>query len=303
MGKGNKPLLIPKLTLLKSLQSLGDFNVKINHSIGSIAFLLTTPLVTGLSIGIVPSNAAIIAGSAAEVSMDNFSHRPTDTGTLTNTNTQAIANEGIVISEANANAVFVSNCQQLLAANLSQSTVQGEGSNYSGLSQSQAAVIGDFSIDAKETFSFTIQAILNLFTYVDNPESERASAQGSISFSLIDTVSNILLDSFQLGIGLDSFKGPELGLSSNLTGNFNPTQVSFGFLNQGNTKSLNLYTSGVYSRTFDNATNIRLVEVKNNLVLAESQPVPEAEPVPEPTTILGTAMFFGFLAKGRKLQK
>ena len=271
--------------------------MKINHSIGSIAFLFATPLVTGLSIGVAPSSAAIIAGSAAEVSMDNFSHRPTETGTSTNTNTQTIANQGVVISEANANAVFVSNCQQLFAANLSESTVKGDGSEYSGLAQSQAAVIGDFSIKAKETFSFTVQAILNLFTSVDNRQSERASAKGSISFSLIDTVSNILLDSFQLGIGLYSFKSPDLGVSYNLGGNFNPTQINFGFLNQGNTKSLNLYTSGVYSRTFDNATNIRLVEVKNNMVLAE------AESVPEPTTILGTVMFFGFLAKGRKLQK
>lgn len=277
--------------------------MKINHSIGSIAFLLSTPLVTGLSIGIAPSSAAIIAGSAAEVSMDNFSHRPTDTGTFANTNTLAIANKGVVTSEANANAVFVSNCQQLFAANLSESIVKGEGSEYSGLAQSQAAVIGDFSVNAKETFSFTVQAILNLFTYVDSPESERASAKGSISFSLIDTVSNILLDSFQIGFGLYSFKGPDLSLSYNLAGNFNPTQVSFGFLNQSNTKSLNLYTSGVYSRTFNNATNIRLVEVKNNLVLAEAQAVREAEPVPEPTTILGTAMFFGFLAKGKKLHK
>jgi len=277
--------------------------MKINHSIGSIAFLFATPLVTGLSIGTAPSSAAIIAGSAAEVSMENFSHRPTDTSTFTNTETQATANKGVVISKANANAVFVSNCQQLLAANLSESTVKGDGSEYSGLAQSQAAVIGDFSINAKETFSFTVQAILNLFTSVDNRQSERASTKGSISFSLIDTVSNILLDSFQLGIGLYSFKSPDLGLSYNLGGNFNPTQINFSFLNQGNTKSLNLYTSGVYSRTFDNATNIRLVEVKNNMVLVEGQPVPEAEPVPEPTTILGTAMFFGFLAKGRKLQK
>ena len=277
--------------------------MKINHSIGSIAFLFATPLVTGLSIGIAPSSAAIIAGSATEVSMKNFSHRPTDTSTFTKTETQTIANTGVVISEANANAVFVSNCQQLFAANLSESIVKGDGSEYSGLAQSQAAVIGDFSINAKETFSFTVQAILNFFTSVDDRQSERASTKGSISFSLIDTVSNLLLDSFQFGIGLYSFKSPDLGLSYNLGGNFNPTQINFSFLNQGNTKSLNLYTSGVYSRTFDNATNIRLVEVKNNMVLVETQPVPEAEPVPEPTTILGTAMFFGFLAKGRKLQK
>ncbi|MEG4408758.1 PEP-CTERM sorting domain-containing protein [Microcoleus sp. MON2_D5] len=276
--------------------------MKFNHSTGAIAFLLATPLVTGLTVGIAPSSAAIIAGSAAEVTIDDFSHRPTGTGTFTNTNTETRATRGFVISKANADAAFISNCHELLAANLSQSGVIGTGNNYSGLAKSQAAVIGDFSIKAKETFSFTVQTILHLLTSVTNPQSERASATGSISFALIDTVSNILLDSFQFGIGLHSFKAPELSLSYNLAGNFNPTQINFAFLAQGNTTSLSLYTSGVYSRTFDSTTNLKLVEVKNNIAGAQAQPVPQAEPVPEPTTILGTAMFFGFLTKRRKLK-
>ena len=266
--------------------------MKINHGIGSIAVLFATPLVTGLSVGIAPSSAAIIAGSAAEVSIDNLSHRPTDTGTFTNTYTQAIANKGAVISAANANAVFLSNCQQLLAANLSESTVKGEGSKYSGLAQSQAAIIGDFDLDAKETFSFTFQTFLRLLTSVDNPQSERASAQGNLSFLLIDTVSNILLDSFQLGGSLHSFKRGDLSLS--YSDSFNPTQINLDFLAQGNTKESVVYSSGEYSRTFDNATNLRLVEVNNNIA--------EAEAVPEPSTILGTAIFLGFLVKGKKLQ-
>ncbi|MBD1813362.1 PEP-CTERM sorting domain-containing protein [Microcoleus sp. FACHB-DQ6] len=276
--------------------------MKFHHSSGAIAFLLATPLVTGLTVGIAPSSAAIIAGSAAAVTLDNFSHRPNEIGTVTNTYTETIANTGSVISQANADAVFISNCHQLLAANLSQSGVIGSGNNYFGLAQSQAAVIGDFSIKAKETFSFTVQTILHLLTSVSNPQSERASATGSISFALIDTVSNLLLDSFQFGIGLHSFKAPELSLSYNLAGNFNPTQINFAFLAQGNTTSLSLYTSGVYSRTFDSTTNLRLVEVKNNMAVAQAQPLPQAQPVPEPTTILGTAMFFGFLTKRRKLK-
>ena len=59
-------------------------------------------------------------------------------------------------------------------------------------------------------------------------------------------------------------------------------------------KSL-LYTSGVYSRTFDSATNLRLVEVKNNITDAE------AEAVAEPSTLLGTAIFLGLFVKRRKL--
>lgn len=276
--------------------------MKFNHISRSIAFLLATPLVTSLSVGIAPSSAATIAGSAAAVTIDNFSHTPNDTGTVTNTYTQTIANTSSVISQAKAKAFFISNCHELLAGNLSESQVIGSGNNYFGLAQSQAAVIGDFSIKAEETFSFTVQTILHLLTSVSNPQSERASARGSISFALIDTVSNILLESFQFGIGLHSFKAPELSLSYNLAGNFNPTQINFAFLDQGNTTSLSLYTSGVYSRTFDSTTNLRLVEVKNNMAVAQAQPVPQAERVPEPTTILGTAMFFGFLTKRRKLK-
>ena len=255
-----------------------------------------------MTVGIAPISAAIITGYAAAVTLDNFSHRPNKTGTVTNTYTQTTANSGSVSSEDPADTVFISNSHELLAANLSQSKVIGSGNNYFGLAQSEAAVIGDFSIKAKETFSFTVETILHLLTSVSNPQSERASAKGSISFALIDTVSNLLLESFQFGIGVHSFKAPEVSLSYNLAGSFNPTQINFAFLAQGNTTSLSLYTSGVYSRTFDSTTNLRLVEVKKNMAVAQAQAVPEAEPVPEPTTILGTAMFFGFLTKRRKLK-
>jgi F0F1-type ATP synthase membrane subunit c/vacuolar-type H+-ATPase subunit K len=98
--------------------------MKLHHSTGAIAFLLATPLVTGLTVGIAPSSAAIIAGYAAAVTIDNFSHTPPETGTFTNTYTQTTANIGSVISEATADAVFNSNCHELLAANLSKSKVQ-----------------------------------------------------------------------------------------------------------------------------------------------------------------------------------
>ena len=59
-------------------------------------------------------------------------------------------------------------------------------------------------------------------------------------------------------------------------------------------KSL-LYTSGVYLRTFDSATNLRLVEVNNNIADAE------AEAVAEPIAVLGTAIFLGLFVRRQKL--
>jgi hypothetical protein len=265
--------------------------MKLNHSTGAIAFLLATPLVSGLTVGIGPSSAAIIAGSAAEVTIANFSHRPNGNGTFTNTYTRTTANSGSVISQANAEAVVISKAHVRLAATLSQSKVQGDGNNYSGLAQTQAIVIGDFDIDPEETFSFNFQTVLDLFTSVDNRQSERASASVTISFGLINTVTNVLLDSFELASGLDSSSGLYLDLSG--SNSFNPTTINLNFMPEGSAAKSLLYTSGGYSRTFDSATNLRLVEVNNNMA--------EAEAVPEPSTLLGTAIFLGLFVSKRKL--
>ena len=265
--------------------------MKLKHSTGALAFLLATPLVSGLTVGIGPSSAAIIAGSAVEVTIDNFSHRPNGNGTFTNTYTQTTADSGSVISQANAEAVVISKAHVLLAANLSKSKVQGDGNNYSGLAQTQAIVIGDFDIDAEETFSFNFHTVLDLLTSVDNGQSERASASVSISFVLIDTVTKILLDSFEIASGLDSSRGLYLDLSG--SNSFNPTAINFNFMPEGSGAKSLLYTSGVYSRTFDRDTNLRLVEVNNNIA--------EAEAVPEPRTLLGTAIFLGLFVSRLKL--
>jgi len=265
--------------------------MKLKHSTGAIAFLLATPLVTGLTVGIAPSSAAIIAGAAAEVTIDHFSHRPKENGTFTNTYTQTTANNGLVISEAMAEAVFISNEDGLWTANLSQSQVEGDGNNYSGLAKTQAIVLGDFDIDAAETFSFNFHTVLALLTSLDNREYERATGMGSISFLLINTVTNILFDSFQIASGLDSSSGHYFNFSP--SNSFNPTAINFNLIAEGSVVHSSLFTSGVYSRKFDSATSLRLVEVNNNIA--------EAEAVPEPSTLLGTAIFLGLFVRRQKL--
>jgi len=265
--------------------------MKLKHSTGASAFLLATPLVTGLTVGIAPSSAAIIAGSAAEVTIENFSRRPKGSGTVANTYTQTTANNGLVISEAMAEAVFVSNGDGLLTKNRSQSIVQGNGNNYSGFAKTQAIVLGDFDIDAAETFSFKFHTVLDILTFVGNRESERARARGNISFSLINTVTNILFDSFQIASGLDSSSGHYFNFSP--SNSFNPTAINFNLMGEGSVVHSHLSTSGAYSRTFDRATSLRLLEVNNNIA--------EAEAVPEPSTLFGTAIFLGLFVKRRKL--
>jgi hypothetical protein len=64
---------------------------------------------------------------------------------------------------------------------------------------------------------------------------------------------------------------------------------------EGSAATSLLYISGVYSRTFDSTTNLRLVEVNNNIADAET------EAVAEPSTILGTAIFLGLFVRRQKL--
>ncbi|MBD0310894.1 MAG: PEP-CTERM sorting domain-containing protein, partial [Microcoleus sp. T1-bin1] len=148
-----------------------------------------------------------------------------------------------------------------------------------------------FDIDAAETFSFNLQTALELVTSVDNRESERASARGNISFSLINTVTNILLDSFEMTSGLGSSSGHYLNFSP--SNSFNPTAINFNLITEGSAVKSRLSASGAYSRKFDSATSLRLVEVNNNIA--------EAEAVPEPSTLLGTAIFLGVFVSKRKL--
>jgi hypothetical protein len=268
--------------------------MRFKQNVGSIALLFVAPLATGLSAGIAPSSAATLANSAAEVTIDNFSHRPGDTGRSSLTDTDTVSFDGLAVAEANANAAFIVNCQQLLAQNLSETKVSGGGDRYFGIAQSEAAVIGDFSIGAEETFSFTFESILYSLISVDRPDSEVASASSKISFWLIDTVTSILLDSFELASGLHSAKGILLNLSPSQ--GFQPNKINFDLIVEGGKTTSLLSASGVYSRTFSSATNLRLVEVKNSIAEAA------AEPVPEPSTILGTAMFLGLLFKSRKVR-
>jgi hypothetical protein len=108
---------------------------------------------------------------------------------------------------------------------------------------------------------------------------------------LINTVTNILFDSFEIASGLSSSSGHYFNFSP--SSSFNATAINFDLIAEGSEVESFLYTSGVYSRRFDSATSLRLIQVNNNIA--------EAEAVPEPSTLLGTAIFLGLFVKRRKL--
>ncbi len=248
-------------------------------------FMLLISSITPLFLGITssPSLAATLASSEATVNISNFSTNPLDVLTLAETDTDTFASNGSVTADADAVATFIQNPSS--AANSSFSITNGDGSEYFGSAKSQAAVIGyNFLVNSGETFSFDFVADFNLKTSIDNPQFEAANATGSIVLKLYDTTNQdnwIDLDSFTI-LGNLATSGNNDYLyydaSDSITlSKSDYSDTSFG----GNQEMAEASTEGSFSRTFENLTNLTLVEVKTNEASVS---------VPEPSTILGLVL-------------
>ena len=268
-------------------------------------FLLpVTPLVAGsilaqLAVGIAasPSLATTLAFSEARFEIDNFSHNPLDVLTFTDTDTVTIATSGQVTADANAFATFINNpFESPFANNSSFSTTNGEGSNYSGLARSFAAVIGyNFFVEEGETFSFDFNSSLDLEASIDNPEIESAIANGTLSFNLYnsnDSNNMMLLDSFTISSNLNSVNGysQDSQASTNITLNSDLELTSAGDTPQ----SASNLIDGQFSRYFDSSTDLTLIETKENEASVFA--------VPEPRNALGFILF-GLISVGYKVRK
>jgi hypothetical protein len=259
--------------------------LKFSRAFLSLAItVLLTEITT--SLWTLPSQAASIAFSQISTELTNFSHTPDTTQTFTDTTTLAIAltdSSSSSIAQAEAN-FFV---EPTLTSSQILSSATGEGSDYFSSAQSEAQIIGDFTIDAGEIFSFDFLAAVNSLTLIDNLSSpESASASGELSFLLVDTLDpSLVYDSFLLSFSSD------LPISNNsLT-----FQTSDNFLLANNTLSSssepakNVSSSllqGSLNHQFENATNITLIQDKS---------IQGSVAVPEPEALLGSIFFISLI--------
>jgi len=276
-------------------------------------FLLSTaPLVATSVLVASPSIAATFASSESYFELDSFSHNPGSLGTLAVTETLTVAEYGVVEATGDAVAFFGYDANEVnqensnvspVGFNHSLSQAKGEGTGYSGVAQSGAEVTGyNFLVNAGETFSFGFRGFLKLFTSIDTPKTERARASGGSFFQVYDTSDEnnwTLLDSFNIFANIftsekgngDFISQPQY--SGNIALNPGGTNVNYGF--GGNNEFANAYFDGSYSRTFENATSLTLVEAKGNYAKAEG--------VPEPSFMIGSLLFTFMGARYRAKNK
>jgi hypothetical protein len=256
------------------------------------------PLITSLSTLVlltIPGRAFTLSSSETTFTINNFSNLPLNVTALRDTNTQAIAPDGLIKSNANADALFLtdaSNPSSSAATGSASSVVNGRGNNYFGLAQSVAKVIGyTFEITSGETFSFDFNSSLKLNTSVDQPGIETATAIGIIGLGLYDSAdpTNLtLLDFLTISGNLgtpDNSAGLTVDQSAGIT--FNSKQTSLEQFLGGNQASASASVQGRLSRSFPNQTSLTLIEYS----VSEST----SAAVPEPSNVLASVVCIGGL--------
>lgn len=273
-------------------------------------FLLVTPLIATSSLLTSPSQAATLALSEGEFYLKNFSLDPEVTATVNNANTSTIAKNGEVSATNNTNIDFLLEPPKVINKSLSQAF--GENKNYSGLANAEGKVLGNFFVDAGESFSVDFTAFLDLETSIDEP-AENAKASADIDFLLFDTTditdpnllddfferilsnatSNIKktpLDFFSLTANVNSFNDEDFITSRKseyITLSNQDTQFNFG----GNAEFATALFEGSLKRSFATPTNLTFIQVRRSQVKVS---------VPEPSTSLALLFLCALVAVATK---
>ena len=147
------------------------------------------------------------------------------------------------------------------ASNLSMSEALGEGRNYLGLAETEATVVGNFVVEADTPFSFDFSAELDLTTSIDAPPAENATASGDISWALVDTANNNVLDSFSL-VGNLTTLGDNDFLALQASENIDLTDPVLDSNIGGNEEFITTVVDGRVERSYNEQRNLTLVELK-----------------------------------------
>ncbi|SKB15170.1 conserved exported hypothetical protein [Planktothrix sp. PCC 11201] len=240
-------------------------------------FIIATPVIALLS-SVSPSLAGTFAKAETETLIYNFSQVPTSISTFTDTQTLALAWKGTVFSEANASAYFdVNFCLEPeycfpLANNGSQAITLGEGQEYLGLAQSQAAAIGyQFEIAENQEFTFDFISILNLEAQ-KSQQQESTQAANYIAFYLFEDSSNNLLDFFSLNSWLNYANKHNLFIQKSQGFQLSPSATTNAEENQA---SVSILLSGLYSHQFSQGQNLTLITYQKSATIVQA---------PEPST-------------------
>jgi hypothetical protein len=232
------------------------------------------------------SFAATLARANADVKVFGFSHQVESVLVDGSTDVQ-IENtlENQVSADADIQLEFDDVTQ--VATNSTKTIAQGTIPAYKGLAQAKSIFQElNFSVGAGDLFQFNFDTIMDVFATTTNPAQEDAIATGNVAFQVFHVGANNrlkLLDYFDI-FGLDTGNhGSLFGLDAG-----RHFQVK-----QSQQQGSQLFLSGLFSRKFKDATNLRIVQLNHNESAVYAN-------VPEPATMLGLVGLGGLLVGTRR---
>jgi hypothetical protein len=277
--------------------------------------LVITPMIASSVLATPPSLAATLAFAQEELNFTNFSESfgIIDRQNQANTNASTFSEDAQVLTLNQQVQTDFTFTPPQAYTQVGLSLASGQGTSYLGTADTLGQIIGNFNI-APGVFSFDFTASLNLGTSIDDPLNENARAIGDISFLLFDTsdIAPENISDFIAAVisGNQSISIDPLDYFS-LTGNVN-TAGNDDFLAYQNSQNISLLNesqesdfggneeiataiiNGSYKRSFDNQTNLTLVAVRKSEVKVAA---------PEPSTYLGSVVFFVLAAIALKAKR
>jgi hypothetical protein len=252
----------------------------LNYWLGLLVPLIV-PIASETAIATASASATTFSSAFANIYLHDFSHDPFFVIADAQGETTQFSRGGSVAMTTAGNALFVlpPEVPKTYATNFSRAEGTGTGLNYFGTALSTAGVVGQqFSIKAGQTFGFNFGAQIDNIVNVDRPGAEQAIADSRVTFAVLNSETNEVLDTLSFAGSLNAAHKQEQRL-------FTSSSTQFWSANQSYDNLIGLngyrqYTTwwGNYSRKFEEDTLLTLVEVKQNYAFVKA---------PEPGAIAG----------------
>ena len=291
--------------------------MKFNAYFSKHLAVLAAPICASSVLITTPSLAATFSTSDTSVNIFNFNQSASSSSVVIDANVLLVTPDSSLFDSDNGEStnVFVGNNTGIVtsefdalfltgfpsfANNSIVNQAFGEGSDYSGSAETESTVIGNFFLDGSSnsptTFAFDFLVSSNLGTSIDNPDGESATSASDVSFSLVNTDTQEVIDFFSISSSLTT-TGADLLPSVDSSDNFGIDLFSLNDADVGlslTDESISFELFGLYEREFAGPINLTLIETKHNTAIVKTK----SAKVPEASSIVSLLLFASIASSG-----
>ena len=211
-----------------------------------------------------PNNAITNTGEASgSTIITNYSVDPSGTAAIGNIKVRTLSDGTLALAIADLNLNTGSNPGFSLISTSSAAFAQD--GIYQALANSQGTIVGSFSVDAQESFSFDFSTSLDVAAKTSNPNSEFAEALGESTFVLLNAQTTEIVDYFTVSGGVVTTEDNDFFLL-NHTDNVNLRTSNSDYNFGGTAESISGFYQGSYEYTPRAQTDLVLAELNTSYV-------------------------------------